>query len=76
MTLCGVKYCPKLVPNAADGLAMNADGLPDLGVAAAVNARPAATPAPDRWSAGSDGYGEVICPAAWWPPNGAERQPV
>src|SRR4051812_37612013 len=37
---------------------------------AAVSARPAATttagaPAPDRWSAGPDGYGGVICPAAW-----------
>jgi hypothetical protein len=52
MTLCGVKYCPTLFPNAADGLAMNADGLPDLGVAA-VNARPAvattaAAPVPTR----------------------------
>jgi hypothetical protein len=26
-----VKFLPKLVPNAVDGLAMNADGLPDLG---------------------------------------------
>jgi hypothetical protein len=52
MTLCGVKYCPKLFPNAADGLAMNADGLPDLGVAV-VSARPAvattaAAPVPTR----------------------------
>jgi hypothetical protein len=52
MTLCGVKFLPKLVPNAVDGLAMNADGLPDLGVAA-VSARStaaitAAAPVPTR----------------------------
>jgi len=27
MTLCGVKFFPKLFPNVADGLAMNTDGL-------------------------------------------------
>jgi hypothetical protein len=27
MTLCGVKFFPKLFSNAADGLAINADGL-------------------------------------------------
>jgi hypothetical protein len=52
MTLCGVKFFPKLFPNAADGLAMNADGLPDLGAAATVTARSAATTtagAPAGW---------------------------
>jgi hypothetical protein len=47
-----VKFLPKLVPNAVDGLAMNADGLPDLSVAA-VSARStaattAAAPVPTR----------------------------
>jgi hypothetical protein len=35
MTSCGAKFFPKLSPNVADGLTMNADGLPDLGIAAA-----------------------------------------
>jgi hypothetical protein len=51
-TLCGVKFLPKFFPSAADGLAMNVVGLPDLGVAT-VSARStaattAAAPVPTR----------------------------